>query len=428
MKVVHVNTSNKGGAGIAALRLHERLLEKGIDSTFLSLHSFPSEVEKQVQFQRSDCSRFPVFVDLLNFISRVLKKLGMRNPYPKGLEEKHLQGRAKELELFSLPFSSYSIQDHPLVKQADIVHLHWVSDGFLDFRSFFQHIDKKIVWTLHDMFPFTGGCHHSDGCMHFTSSCDSCPQLKGTIDQNYAAKMLSVKKAGMVSVKDDRMIVVSPSRWLNQLSLQSTLFGKFRQEVVANPLNTDVFKLRDKQQARKNLSLPDNKKVILFVAHSLGNARKGGPLLMESLKLLNADSDIVLCSVGSDADAIQYPLPHTSYGYVNAEDRMADMYAAADVFVLPSMAENFPNTICESLLCGTPVVAFAVGGITELINEQNGQLAAPFNTAAFAAALRDVLDHPERFDRVRISERAHSQLNPELSTKRYIEIYSDLLS
>jgi len=428
MKVVHVNTSNKGGAGIAALRLHERLLEQGIDSTFLSLHSFPSEVEKQVQFQNRDCSRVPLIVDLFNFGSRVLKKLGIRKPYSKGLEEKQLKGRAKDLELFSLPFSSYHIQDHPLVIDADIVHLHWVSDGFLDFASFFQCIDKKVVWTLHDMFPFTGGCHHSDGCMLFSSSCEACPQLQGTIDQNYAAKMLTVKKAGMASVNRGRMIVVSPSRWLNRLSLQSQLFSKFRHEVIANPLNTDVFKLRNKLQARKNLSIPENKKVILFVAHSLGNTRKGGPLLLEALKLLDGNDDIVLCSVGSDANTINYPLPHISFGYVNSEDRMADLYAAADVFVLPSMAENFPNTICESLLCGTPVVAFSVGGITELISEQNGKLVIPFNTDQLATAFRTILEHPEQFDRIQISACAHSQLNPELSTKSYIEVYSDLLS
>lgn len=427
MKIVHISTSNQGGAGIAALRLHERLLKIGVDSTFLSLHRFPSPVAGQLQFRKRDYSSFPLLTDIAQFARRILRKFGLEQSKHSALEAKHLKGRPNGFEMFSLPFSGYRIDEHPLVKQADIVHLHWVSDGFLDYKSFFSATDKKVVWTLHDMFAFTGGCHHSDGCTGFMAHCDACPQLKGTIDEQYAGHIIDVKESGLSRMNDRSMQVVCPSSWLKQLSEQSRLFKRFGHTVIANVLNETRFGLRDKYAARKKLSIPEEKKVILIVAHSLANVRKGGKLLLDALEHLRNDSEVLLCSVGFDAETVNYPVPHLSMGYVNAEDRMADIYAAVDVFVLPSMAENFPNTICESLLCGTPVVAFNVGGIPELVNNSNGRLAVPYDTKQLAESIRFVLQHPEDFPRAEISTRAHGQLNSETSTNSYLAVYRDLL-
>lgn len=427
MKVVHINTSNKGGAGIAAIRLHERLLSNGIDSKYISLHSFPSSAPEQYQFLKRDTSKLPLLTDFSEFVFRVMKKLGLRKPFPQAMEAKHLHGRPEGHELFSFPYSDFRIDQHPLVQQADIVHLHWVSDGFLDYQSFFSTTKKKIVWTLHDMFPFTGGCHHSDGCMRFSAACEVCPQLKGTIDESYSAKIMAVKSSGLAFVSDRNMKIVCPSSWLTELSQQSKLFQRFAHSTIANIMSEDQFSTKDRAAVRRKLSLPENKKIILFVAHSVANVRKGSQLLLEALNHLKADEEILLCSVGSDSDAMNYPLPHLPMGYVNSDEKMADLYAAADVFVLPSMAENFPNTICESLLCGTPVVAFVVGGIPELVNDSNGKLATPFDTKQLAEALRFVLDKPQQFQREVISENAYRRLNPELSTNNYIAVYNDLM-
>lgn len=418
MKIVHLNTSNKGGAGIAALRLHEQLLKTGVDSKFLTLHRFPSEIPEQFQFHRGE---------LADFSDRVLKKLKLREPYPKALEVKHTQGRPTGFELFSLPYSKFRLDQHPLVQQADIVHLNWVNDGFLDYASFFSHTNKRIVWTLHDMNPFTGGCHHADGCMKFTSACEVCPQLERTIDPSYSNTVFGVKRSGLAKVADHQMQIVSPSSWLRTLSEQSTLFHRFKHTTIPNVMNEKRFASRNKSEVRRKLSIPDDKKLILFVAHNLSNTRKGGAYLLEALKLLGNDAQIMLCSVGAESDSVNYPLPHAAFGYVNEEERMADLYAAADVFVLPSLAENFPNTICESLLCGTPVVAFNVGGIPELINEKNGKLADPFDITHLAEAIQFVLRHHDKYQPAQISESAHDKLNSELNTNRYIAVYSDLL-
>ena len=428
MKIVHLNTSNKGGAGIAALRLHERLLRKGIDSKFLSLHQFPSSIPEQYQFRSRDCSSFPIGTDLKEFTNRTLRKLNMGSRFPQDMEAEYLKGQAAGFDLFSFPYSEYQLQNHPLVKEADIVHLHWVSDGFLDFESFFSSISKKIVWTTHDMYPFTGGCHHSDGCMNFVTGCADCPQLKGTLDEKYSETIFQEKKRGFSRLKDVQMKIVSPSSWLTSLSAKSELFRRFRHFTIANPLNEKLFSVRSKTETRNKLKLPADKKIILFAAHNLANVRKGGHLLMEALKHLTSAPHLALCSVGSDTRNIHCELPHFPLGYVNSEEEMAELYAAADVFVLPSLAENFPNTICESLLCGTPVVAFNVGGIPELVNESNGKLATPFDTTELASAIRSVLDRTNDFQPEIISSAAHERLNSDHSTNKYISVYTELMN
>jgi glycosyltransferase involved in cell wall biosynthesis len=428
MKVLHLNTSNKGGAGIAALRLHEQLLGRGVDSKFLSLYSFPSDFPEQYPFRKRDYALFPFASDLSDFSFKVMKKLKLRQPLTQAYEAKYLTGRPPGFDLFSFPYSEYRIEEHPLVKAADVVHLHWVCDSFLDYERFFSRIGKKVVWTLHDMFPFTGGCHHSDGCMKFTANCDVCPQLKGTRDESYSAKIMAVKAAGLKRIGDAQMKIVTPSDWLRKHSEKSNLFHRFAHVTVPNVMNEKIFTPRNKAEARARLSVPQEKKVILIVAHNLSNLRKGGGLLLQALDHFSNRNDLLLCSVGGGSDATAYPLPHMPFGYVNDEARMADIYAAADVFVLPSLAENFPNTICESLMCGTPVAAFNVGGIPELVNANNGQLATPFDAAELAAAIGHILERPHHYSAATISSNAHQQLNADLATNRYLAVYSDLLN
>lgn len=426
MKVVHINTSNKGGAGIAALRLHEELMKLGVDSKFLSLYQFPSTVKEQYLFRKRDTSKIPLLTDASTFFFKVLRKLNLYTPVPKNYEKKYLKGRAEGFELFSFPFSDLDLLQHPLVKSADVIHLHWVNDGFLDFQSFFERCDKKIVWTLHDMNPITGGCHHSDGCLKFTVDCHSCPQLLGTIDDNYAEKMLAIKNKAIQHIQQTQLKVVAPSDWLKKLSQQSLLFKRFAHYTIPNVLNDSIFQIRNKRDARKKWNIPADKKVILIVAHDLSNMRKGARFLIEALNRFGKDEHVLVCSIGSGADAMSLNLEHKKMGYVNDEAVMAELYACADVFVLPSMAENFPNTICESLLCGTPVVAFKVGGIPELVSDENGRTVEPFDIEQFYSAIHFVINNAIQFDRDSIGKNAFEKLNKIDSTKQYLALYSEL--
>lgn len=426
MNIIHITTSNRGGAGLAALRLHVSLLEHGVNSKLLSMYQFPSSVKEQYLFREQDCSRFPLLVTIKELILKVFKRFGLYRPLSLRYAEKYLKGQPLGFEHFSFPFSSLDISKHPLVKKSDIIHLHWVSDGFMDYSTFFENCNKKIVWTMHDMNPFTGGCHHSDGCIKFEMSCAICPQLKNTVDENYSETILKIKQSALSGINNSQIQIVAPSKWLTDLSAKSTLFKRFRHQTIHNIINKGAFKMQDKTEARKKLKLPLDKQIVLFVSHDVSNARKGIDLLLKALSIFENNDAVLICSVGSSSGKFDFTVSHIKMEYVNDEQTMAQLYSAANVFVLPSVAENFPNTICESLLCGTPVVAFNVGGIPELINDQNGKLVEPFDVNKLHQAIKEVLQNQAKFDFEQIGRNAAELLNEQKVTEQYIGLYSKL--
>jgi len=310
-----------------------------------------------------------------------------------------------------------------LVQQADIIHLHWVSEGFLNYPSFFSTVRKKIVWTLHDMNPFTGGCHHSDDCMKFMSECRHCPQLQGTIDENFAFEMQSLKKELFDEQPPGQIKIVTPSEWLRRLSSQSALFKKFDHDRIPNGIDPEVFRIHDQSESRKQLNLPADKKILLFVSNEVNNKRKGIDILIESLSKLN-DSDVAVCTIGKSPSSFDIKMEQHHLGFITDENKMAMAYNAADVFVLPSLAENFPNTSCESLFCGTPVVAFDVGGLNEQVHAGNGILVEKMSSDALGASIRKVLS--ASFDREAISREAKSKFGLEEASRKYIKLYESL--
>ncbi len=372
MKVVHLSTSDRGGAGIAASRLHLSLLDKGVDSWFLTLHKFTDDLPQHVKYLPGDGALFPVIKNGIQKFKRVLRRYRFLSSRDTRLRKEHLTGRKHGFEHFSFPFSDYNLQDHPLVKDADIIHLHWVSDGFLDYGKLFHGLQKKIVWTLHDMNPFTGGCHHSDGCLLFRNSCKPCFQLEGTKDLNFAGEMLDVKLQSMNVRTQNSVHIITPSKWLGDLSKSSALFGNFAHQVIPNAFDPDQFTLISRLEAREKLGVANNCKVIFVNAHHIDNHRKGLAYLLDALERL-PKNEYLLIVAGHTMRPDLFPNLH-HLGYLKTADELSLAYSAADVFVLSSLAENLPNTICESLMCGTPVVAFDTGGINELLNESNGIL------------------------------------------------------
>ncbi len=419
MKVVHVTTSDTGGAGIAASRLHRALLEEGVDSHFLTLIKSGNSIPNHTQY-------FPgegrIFKPLINSYFSLRKSLRYRNIYINGFERmfnKKINGRSTEFDSFSNLQSGYNLQDHPLIKSADIVHLHWVSDNFFDFRTFFKNNRKKVVWTLHDMNPFTGGCHHSDGCMKFKSDCDVCPQLFGTSDLHYAKYLLSEKLRSGISKSDVQ--IVTPSEWLGDLSKVSKLFGSFSHSVIPNPINPDEFRIYPVKEAREYFGLPLDRKLLLFNASTISNKRKGLHYLIEAVNLLK--EKVVLVAIGNSSVINDNSEIH-SLGYLKTSDEVSKAYSAVNTFVLPSLAENLPNSICESLICGTPAIGFAVGGVPELINNQTGKLVPSGNVKLLADAIDEVLRRPEMYDEQELRKRAVAKFGSRMVASRYIEVYA----
>lgn len=416
MKILHVSTYAFGGAAIAALRLHKGLIESGFDSHFLSQFPYEHPIPHSSVFEKKPL-RESFFIRFHKKLQRILKEFYI-DISPK--EKIYLANRPEGLEMFSTLQLVEDLTETKEYEEADLIHLHWVSN-FLDYTSFFDINTKPVVWTLHDMNPFTGGCHYDNQCGRFTSECLNCPQLTGTIDPDYSSKILNVKSEAMQNAKR-KPHIVAPSHWLLNESKKSRLFKELSHTCIPYGLDINKFKPRDQAFCRDLLGLPAKKKIILFVAHSLSNKRKGLQLLLETYKNLK---DVILCAVGMSGESDVPGL--FQLGTIQNEEMMSAVYSAADVFVIPSLEDNLPNTALESLCCGTPVIGFSVGGIKEIIeHHQNGLICQELTEQALFDSLCNFLDNPGLFDREKIRTDAIAKYALTLQAKAYIDLYYSL--
>lgn len=372
MKVVHLCTQDFGGAGNAAYRLHKGLQAIGIDSTFIVLDKKCKDPSVKVipdnqQNESSYCNSPD------SYSSSRMKLMwkywtDMLTEYP---------GRAKGLEIFTDNTCSVRLGLVKEITEADIVNLHWVA-GMINFKELPSALKgKNIVWTLHDMNPFTGGCHYTGKCNKFLNGCNACPQL-GSISQKDKSYYSFCEKGE--AYKELQINIVTPSKWLRDEAKRSSLFSKFQVDVIPYGLPLDAFKVYEKDELRKKLNIPLSKKIILFGANDVMNHRKGFSLLLDTLEQLadQNEGDVALGIFGDlpPGTPIQSRYEILNFGTINSENTLALVYSLSDVFVLPSLEDNLPNTVLESLACGTPVVAFNIGGMPDMIShKKTGYLA-----------------------------------------------------
>lgn len=399
MKIVQLTTSDMGGAGIAAKQLHLALLNNSTSSVFLSKVKLGPDMPGHQIVKTNNA-----FADLSGY---------------------YRKNQKPEFEYFSFPFSETDLNKVEAVVDSDIIHLHWISDGFIDYKNVFS-LNKKFVWTLHDMNPFTGGCHHSDGCNKFENNCNYCYQLEGTVDEYVSGKILNYKKEALSNLKDDQLVVVTPSKWLSDLSKESSILKRFEHVVIPNIVQMPDLSMTS-EIARQNLGIAKNEFVFLVVAHSVNNVRKGIRVLMEAITQLPDKENITLLVVGEKSGMKFLGIKTIELGFVTNKNKLSEVYNAADVFLLPSLAENFPNTIVEALSCGTPVLASDVGGISEQINPKNGVLVEANNVSAWTKALKDMISNVGKYDRKSIFQEARQRYNQEDILKQYLQIYQRLL-
>ena len=420
MKVLHINTYDRGGAANACLRLHLSLLEKGIESNLLILHKFNKKdipncfVYKNIEKKKSLIKR------LLWKILPVLKK----NETIKASIQKLIP---ETIEWFSFPDTGIDISTHPLYQDADIINLHWTAN-FLDY-SFFEKNNKPIVWTLHDMNPFTGGCHYSFSCQKFQSNCSNCPQLQTIKEKDFSLDIFNYKKKYFL--KEENVTVVCPSVWLEKQAKSSKLLANKKLFTIPYGIDSSVFKPHDKQFSRKLLGLPEDKRIILFLSYSSksSNKRKGLDLLSKGLELLNDfTGNTVLCVVGGKMDLSQITFQHFQYSAIADEILMSVFYSACDVFILPSLEDNLPNTVLESQMCGTPVIGFPIGGmIDSIIDDENGYIAEEITSESLASTIRKFLSRPDNFDSNKIRKKALEKYDSPIQAEAYITIYKEAL-
>lgn len=348
MKVVHLVTVKEGGAGRAAVRISDALCKWGVDSTVLTIRDIElfnqgsmNRIKRKIQFTSADRKT--------------------KNYAPKSYFNYDLKG---------LDFTAV-----PQIQQADIVHLHWIADGMASNHTVERLgvLNKPIVWTLHDMHPFTGGCHYDELCGRYTDHCGRCPLLSSEDEQDITYVNIMQKAS---SVSKLNLTVVGCSHWITNCAKESTVFKNHKCITIPNIIDRSVYYPIDKYIARQALGIPDDgKKIILFGAmSSTSDKRKGFFYLKEALKLMDK-SQYRCCVFGGNADN-ETDMEMISLGTLSDDVSLRLAYSAADVFVAPSLQENLANTVMESLACGTPVAAFRIGGMPDMIIDGvNGYMA-----------------------------------------------------
>jgi glycosyltransferase involved in cell wall biosynthesis len=417
MKILHVSTYAKGGAAAAAIRLHHGLLDAGVDSKMLIRHPVGEMPHKGIVFQAPVPSASK---RIGNKITRVLNEF---KPKATPAEYDFIVSRNPRLELFSFPESNDDITVTSAYQEADMINLHWVA-GFLNYKEFFKKNSKPVVWTLHDMNPFSGGEHYCEPYTGLNNKGEPVERELTATEKDWHTKVEQKKLNALRSVGN--IHIVAPSRWLMEESHSSKVLGRFPHLCIPYGLPTDTFKPRNKQFCREILNLPNDKLILLFVADSLGSFRKGYDLLKDALVSF-ANKDVLLCAVGGNT-GINTQASIVELGRINDERMMSIVYSAADAFIIPSLMDNLPNTVLEALACGVPVIGYKVGGIPDMVEDGvNGYLSDKVNVAALANLIDKFLQTHASFNRQRISDVARTKFSLQVQAGAYIHLYKSIM-
>ena len=412
MKVLLVsNYDIKGGAARATYRLHEGLQSIAVNSQILvnykcsndeNVRLMPSKLGEKFKSLRPKLNRLPL---------KLYPKLGQ--------------------VIFSPQWVPDSLASEVAKINPDVINLHWVCEGYMQIETLAK-FNKPVVWTLHDMWAFTGGCHYSENCDGYMNSCGACPQLHSTKDTDISRWIWQRKAQAWQNLA---LTLVTPSNWLAQCAKSSSLFNKYPVKVIANGLDPEVYKPLNRPQVRDSLNLPQNKQLVLFGAMQGTDDRwKGFPLLVPALQSLSKSGwqdKIELLVFGSSKPENPIDVGFKTHYLGRLEDEsLAKVYAAADVMVVPSRYEAFGQTASEALACGAPVVAFDVTGLKDIVDgQQNGYLAKPYETEDLARGIAWVLEDPDRHQKLCRSARlkVEEKFTLEVQARAYKNLYEEIL-
>jgi len=391
IKVVHLNTWDIGGAANAAIRICRAQRKRGIDASFLSLFNKATIGDDLNSYQA--------------FLEQKYGRLGQKAAFFANKIYNQLPVKFDSKVFFNRPESLFQVHKHPLVQAADIIHLHSVVK-FVDIPSFFREIKKPIVWTLHDMNPCSGGKHYD------TMMYDHLTGLE--------AKYIQIKKK---AYQNHQLHLVAPSQWLTDISAKSALGASFPNTNIPNCIVDNTF---------RRVERPVNKiPKILFAAQSIDDPRKGFKYLLGALKYIDKNAEIIIMgNVGSKEQFSSYP-NFRFLGFVSGQEALSKAYSEADIFVIPSLEDNLPNTIVESQMCGTPVVGFKTGGIANMITDGvNGILVETFDEKALADGINKALKmvKEQTFSTEKIANMNRAYYSEESVVAKYNAVYQNLLS
>jgi glycosyltransferase involved in cell wall biosynthesis len=410
MRVVHVSYSLEGGAGRAALRLHQNLRDLGTDSF---IFAFDKGTTSPPSFSAGPADRF---------LSRYMMNI---DKLPNKWRRSHVTAS------WSNNWAPNQTLRRISSLKPDVVHLHFVGAGTFPIRDF-PLVQCPIVWTLHDMYAFTGGCHYASACERFLEKCGNCPALGSSSDQDLSRANWNRKNDAW---KDLEVTLVSPSNWLASEARRSSLMAHRTVMVIPYGIDLKCFSPVNKLEARKTIGISNDRFVIAFGAARLTDQRKGLDLLWEALQHFSARLGRRKCELlvfgAGGWNPPDSSIPIRNVGIIDDDRKLAHLYSAADVFCAPSREENLANTALESLACGTPVLAFKIGGFPDIVDHRRtGYLANPFDVKSLADGLDFLYSSYMTGEDFQNScrERAERLYDGRVNANVYIDLYNALIS
>lgn len=405
MKILHINTTDiVGGAGIAAYRLHSALRQERIESFMLVQHKKSDDkyIIKNNSFRYTNKLRTEIDYLPFRFASN------------------------KKTKIFSVAWLKSNITKIIHEIKPDIIHLHWINNGFVKIEEL-KKFNIPIIWSLHDMWAFTGGCHYDAECGNYKTDCSECPILRK--NSKLSSKIFSRKEKIYKQIKN--IHINGLSKWLANCASESSLLSEKTVHNIPNCIDINEFYPISKIEAKKQLSLPKNKKTILFGAiGGTKDERKGYDLLESALKKMETKSDKSLVVFGSHnkQKTTKYGFELHFLGHISDKKQMQLVYSAADIIVVPSRQENLSNVVLEALSCGTPAVTFDIGGMSDMIeHKKNGYLAKAFDTNDLLKGINWVLKNQNYEE---ITKNAHQIIKNKFTysivAKQYIEVYKNI--
>lgn len=418
MRVLIVNTSERtGGAAVAAGRLLETLNNNGVKAQML-VRDKQSRRMTVTDAGRRWLAQWCFLWERLCIFC-------------------HLLFRRDHLFEIDIANAGMDITRTRAFREADVVHLHWVNQGFLSLDGIRKILEsgKPVVWTMHDLWPATSICHYAHGCQGFRAGCHHCKLLPGNGSVSDLSAKVWRRKSNLL--KKHHLWFVACSQWLEAQAKQSALLHGQSILSIPNTIDTDRYRPMDKAEARRTLGLPVDGHVILFVSQRITDTRKGVAYLIEAIEKLAVEhpelkSHTTIALLGGHAEELadKLALPVHALGYVSDEKKIIEVYNAADIFVIPSLEDNLPNTIMEAMACGVPCVGFKTGGIPEMIDHgKNGYVAQQRDATDLAKGMAWALDADRH---QQLSEAAVEKVKRTYSQRavamRYIEIYNEALA
>ncbi len=409
MKVALINTSEyTGGAAIACKRLFEAHDAQGISVNHLVLH--PTEKSKAITISKGGFfSKWNLYLEKLHL----------------WFHEKNASYRFK----FSTAIIGSDISKHPALLEADVIHFHWLQQGFLSIKNIRAIVDlgKPIFWTMHDMWTFTGGCHYSEHCLNYKQGCGNCFMLKRPQVNDLSSKIWK-RKEELYNQSD--ITFITCSSWLKDIAKSSSLLSNQKVVDIPNPIDVNFYKPSQREKGKKY--------TVLIQAMDLNDERKGFTYFLECLKELKKQDDNITDVIkincfgkASDDTLRDMGFEVHAFGFLDSKEKVLSAYQSSDVLVIPSLQDNLPNAVMESLACGLPVVGFDTGGIPEMVDHEiNGFITKKKDVAGLASGIKWVIEDDKRFSELSANARkkAVEQYSYQAISNKYVAQYKRKLN